>query len=51
MIFILQSILNTVVALHKTSPRPFSRLNDNVISTSEKKLLLEVEFNPRLQLF
>ena len=35
---ILQSILNTVVVRHTTSPRPFSRLKKDVSSRSEKRI-------------
>ena len=34
--FILQDILSAVVILNTTSPRPFSRLQDDVSSRSEK---------------
>ena len=50
MIFIFQSILNTFVVVH-TSPGPFSRLKKKLSPRSEKKLLRQIEFNPRLQSF
>ena len=49
--FILQSILNTDFVLYTTWPRPFLRPKEDVSLWSEKKLLLKIEFNPRLQSF
>ena len=44
--FILQSILNTVLVLHTTSPRPFSRPKDDVSSQSAHEKTCDLRLNP-----
>ena len=50
-IFILQSILKTVVFLHTTLPKLFSRLLKQHHLEEWKEWLLKIAFNPRLQSF